>query len=115
MPLRSARSRWAGLPSADIGVVLAELGLPFPDVAASSRWIEAARSLERDPAGAAELYREIGSEPDEADARLRAAQLLLAADRSEEAAPHLKAALDFYRSVDATTRIASAETLLTSA
>jgi class 3 adenylate cyclase len=109
------REVWAGLAWADVGVVLAELGLPFPDVAASSRWIEAARSLGRDPAGAAELYREIGSEPDEADARLRAAQLLLAADRSEEGAPHLKAALDFYRSVDATTRIASAETLLTSA
>ena len=109
------RDVWAGLAWADIGVVLAELGLPFPDVAASSRWIEAARSLEHDPGAAADLYREIGSLPDEAHARLRAAQLLLAAGRSEEAAPHLKAALDFYRGVDATARVAAAETLLTSA
>ena len=109
------KEAWAGFAWADIGVVLAVLELPFPDVAASSRWIEAARSLEQDPAGAAELYREIGSRPDEAYARLRAARLLLAEGRSEEAAPHVKAALDFYRSVDATARVAAAETLLTSA
>ena len=109
------REVWASLGWADIGVVLAELELPFPDLAASSRWIEAARSLADDPATAAELYREIGSRPDEAYAQLRGAQLLLAENRSDEAAPHLKAALDFYRSVDATARVAAAETLLTSA
>ncbi len=106
---------WASLAWADIGVVLAGLELPFPEIEASSRWIEAARAFANDPAGAADLYVEIGSRPDEAFARLRAAQLLLAQGEEDAAETQLAAARDFYRSVDATARLAAIESLLSSA
>ena len=106
---------WASLAWADLGVVLAELELPFPQIEASSRWIEAARSFANEPIAAAELYREIGSRPDEAYARLRAAQLLLAEGETDAAETQVTRARDFYRSVDATARLAAAEELLSSA
>ena len=63
---------WASYAWSDLGVVLAGLELPFPELNVSSRWIEAARAFATDPAAAAEIYAEIGSRPDEAFARLQA-------------------------------------------
>jgi tetratricopeptide (TPR) repeat protein len=106
---------WASHAWADIGVALAELELPFPTLDASSRWIEAARAFASEPATAAELYAAIGSRPDEAYARLRAARLLSANGETEAAASQLRRALEFYREVDAGARVADAEALLASA
>jgi class 3 adenylate cyclase/tetratricopeptide (TPR) repeat protein len=75
---------------ADLGVVLAELGLgagaldrlgipPTP-------WLDAARALAAgDPLAAADRYAAIGSRPDEVDARLAAARLLATQGRRQEA------------------------------
>jgi len=63
---------WASYAWSDLGVVLAGLELPFPELNVSSRWIEAARAFATDRAAAAEIYAEIGSRPDEAFARLQA-------------------------------------------
>jgi hypothetical protein len=68
-----------------------------------SPWLDAARAY---AAGAfmeaADLYADIGSVPDEAFARLRAAEALVAAGRRPEADAQLQQALAFYRSVGAT-------------
>jgi tetratricopeptide (TPR) repeat protein len=66
---------------ADLGVVLAELGLPAEALdrlgIPPSPWLAAARALAAgDPLRAAAVYAGIGSLPDEADARLAAARLL---------------------------------------
>jgi len=66
---------------ADLGVVLAELGLPAEALdrlgIPPSPWLDAARALAAgDPLRAAAIYAGIGSLPDEADARLAAARLL---------------------------------------
>jgi tetratricopeptide (TPR) repeat protein len=77
----------------------------FLDVASgalSTRWLEAASAFARGEClRAAELYREIGSVPNEAYARLAA---------SDEA--NVRRALQFYRSVGATPYIKRAEALL---
>jgi hypothetical protein len=52
-------------------------------------------------AEAADGYAEIGSRPDEAFARLRAGERLLAAGRRSEADRQLEQALAFYREVGA--------------
>ena len=62
---------------------------------------------------AADLYAEIGSLPDEAFARLRAAERLLAAGRRADADAQLQRALAFYRKVGATAHLRKAEALLT--
>jgi tetratricopeptide (TPR) repeat protein len=80
---------------------------------AMSKWVDAGLALARgDLGGAAELYGEIGSKPEEAEARLRLAASLVTAGRRHEADEELAKALAFYRSVDATTRIREAEALL---
>ena len=66
---------------ADLGVVLAELGLPAEALdrlgIPPSPWLDAARALAAgDPLRAAAIYAGIGSLPDEADARLAAARVL---------------------------------------
>jgi class 3 adenylate cyclase/tetratricopeptide (TPR) repeat protein len=105
---------------ADLAVVLADLNRG-PDlerackayVQIPTRWLDAAlavvqgRDLE-----AAGTYAAIGSLPDEADARLRAAEALTHSNRQTEAEAALTPALDFYRSVQATARLRKAETLL---
>ena len=63
-------------------------------------------------ARAAELYAQIGSQLDEADARLRAAERLAAAGRRGEADAQLEQALAFYRSVGATRYVGEGEALL---
>jgi hypothetical protein len=76
-------------------------------------WTEAARAyLTGDFVGAAEIFRRVGSKPDEAEARLRAAEQLIAEDAPEEADEQLQLALHFYRSVGATRYLAQAEELL---
>jgi thioredoxin-like negative regulator of GroEL len=68
-----------------------------------SPWTEAARAyLDHDFAGAAEILARTGAKPDEAEARLRAAERLVAEGRRSEADEELARALDFYRSVGAT-------------
>ena len=110
------------------GIVRAGFDLPYLVVAAAelgedperilavarpSRWKEAARSyLARDFVGAADVYAQIGSLSDEAEARLRAGRSLLASGRRTEAEEQLQKALAFYASVRAARFIRDAEDLL---
>ena len=76
-------------------------------------WIDAARAFaEGDFPAAAATYAQIGSRPDAAYARLRAAQALVEEGRRAEADEPLQDALAFYRSVGATRYISEGETLL---
>jgi class 3 adenylate cyclase len=61
---------------------------------------------------AAEILRRIGTRPDEAEARLRAAEQLAAEGRRAEADEQLQQALAFYRSVGARRYIGECEALL---
>jgi tetratricopeptide (TPR) repeat protein len=105
---------------ADLAVVLADLNRASDleracaaYVRIPTRWLDAAlavvhgRDLE-----AAGTYAVIGSLPDEAEARLRAAEALTHATRQEEAEAELGRALDFYSSVQATAWLRKAETLV---
>jgi class 3 adenylate cyclase/tetratricopeptide (TPR) repeat protein len=88
---------------ADLGLVLAELGIPVGALDARgippSPWRDAARALAAgDPLAAARIYAAIGSRPDEADARLAAARLLARQGRPSEAAAQLAAARAFLAS-----------------
>jgi uncharacterized protein HemY len=65
-----------------------------------------------DFAAAAEILHRAGSRPEEAEARPRAAEQLVAAGRPAEADQQLKQALAFYRSVNATRSVRECETLL---
>jgi tetratricopeptide (TPR) repeat protein len=96
---------WASYAWADIGVVLAGLEHRFPELTVTSRWIEAARAFGAEPATAADLYAEIGSRPDEAFSRLRAAERLLAEGEREAAEAQLMRARVFYRAVRAEARL----------
>jgi class 3 adenylate cyclase/tetratricopeptide (TPR) repeat protein len=88
---------------------LAEL-LP---AASPFRWMTAARALAAgDFLRAAEICAEIGSKPDEAHVRLRAAGQLVEQGRRGEADQQLQTALAFYRSVGATRYIREGEALL---
>jgi hypothetical protein len=78
----------------------------------STRWLDAARAYAAGEfEAAAEIYAEIGSVPDEAFARLRAAEALIRAGRRAEGDAQLQQALAFYRSVGATAYIREAESL----
>jgi class 3 adenylate cyclase len=78
-----------------------------------TRWIDAARAYVRgDFQEAARIYEEAGSLPDEALARLRAAEALIVEGRRPEGDEQLQQALAFYRSVDATAFIREGEALL---
>jgi tetratricopeptide (TPR) repeat protein len=104
----------------DLAVVLAELGRP-PAVldglgVPPSPWLEAAAAfVGGDPGRAAEAYRAIGTRPDEADARLAAARVLLAAGRAELAEGELRAATAFWREVGAVGRLRQADALRSAA
>jgi hypothetical protein len=75
--------------------------------------ISAARAvLDGDFIGAAVLFAELGSVPDEAYARLRAAECFVAEARQAEANEQLAKALAFYRSVGATRYVVEGEALL---
>jgi hypothetical protein len=78
----------------------------------STRWLDAARAYGSGAfEEAADIYVEIGSVPDEAYARLRAAEALIEAGRRVEADAQLQRALAFYRSVGATAYITEGESL----
>jgi class 3 adenylate cyclase/tetratricopeptide (TPR) repeat protein len=68
-----------------------------------------------DPAGAAEIYAEIGARPEEAHARLRAAEALLREGRRAEADVELERALAFCRAAGATAYVREGEALLAEA
>jgi hypothetical protein len=65
-----------------------------------------------DYAGAAEVLRQTGSKPEEAEARLRAAEQLVGEGRRAEADEQLQQALAFYRSVGAMAYVSQCEALL---
>jgi class 3 adenylate cyclase/tetratricopeptide (TPR) repeat protein len=77
------------------------------------KWADAARLyFSGDFVGAANVYRDIGSATDEAEARLRAARALRDAGKRAEADAQLEEALAFYRGVRATLLVRRAEALL---
>jgi tetratricopeptide (TPR) repeat protein len=91
---------------ADLGLVLAELGIPAAVLdrlgIPPSPWLAAARALAGgDPLAAADAYAAIGSLPDEADARQAAARLLAADGRQAEAEAQRRRALAFLASAGA--------------
>ena len=91
---------------ADLGVVMAELGIPAATLdrlgIPPSPWLTAARALAAgDPLAAAATYAAIGSRPDEADARLAAARLLGQRGATAEATEQRAAARAFYASAGA--------------
>ncbi len=76
-------------------------------------WVEAAIAFVRgDFQRAAEIYAETGSLPDEAFARLRAAEVLIGGGNRAEGDRELQQALAFYRSVDAKAYLREGEGLL---
>ena len=78
-----------------------------------SRWVTAARAWAAgDLVGAADVFAEIGSAPDEAYARFREAERLVAAGRRAEAEPFLSRALKLFREMGATASIRETEQLL---
>jgi len=80
---------------------------------AQTPWHEAARLVVAgDPAGAADVYAEIGSVPDEAYARLRAAEELVRSGRRSQADAQLRLALPVFAQLGATAWAAEAEALL---
>jgi hypothetical protein len=92
------------------GEELAEIGAM---ARMQTRWIEAATAfVGGDFQRAAEIYAECGSLPDEAYARLRAAEALIADGRRAEGDQELQSALGFYRSVGAAAYIREGEALL---
>ena len=93
---------------ADLAFALAELGRAEELVPTAgrtrthTRWLDASDAAgEGDWRQAAGVFARIGSLPDEAAARLRAAADLGAADRAAEADEELRKANDFYRAVGA--------------
>jgi hypothetical protein len=70
------------------------------------------RSLPYGEGVRAEIYAETGSLPDEAFARLRAAEVLIGEGRRAQGDQELQRALAFYRSVNATAYIREGEALL---
>jgi predicted ATPase/class 3 adenylate cyclase len=119
--------RWAGAGVtfatfwlADLAVVLADLerGGELERACASylrtpSRWRDGALAVVAgDDLEAARIYAEIGTRPDEAFARERAAAALAKADRRDEAEAELARAVEFFRSVGATRYLRRAGGLL---
>jgi tetratricopeptide (TPR) repeat protein len=82
----------------------------------TTRWTDAARAiLEKNFAGAADVYFEIGDLLEEAFARLRSAEQLAAEGRRAEADEQLQRSLAFWRSVGATRYVRQGEALLAAA
>jgi DNA-binding SARP family transcriptional activator len=98
----------------DLAVALVELGRPVEalDEVLASPWLDGARALAGgEPARAAAIYAEIGSRPDEAEARLAAARRLLAS-RPAEGRTELERAMAFFREAGATAHLDQAKELL---
>ncbi|HEX2024785.1 MAG TPA: adenylate/guanylate cyclase domain-containing protein [Actinomycetota bacterium] len=89
--------------------------LSLADKAVPTPWIDAGRAvLQRDLASAADTLGSMGARPEEAFARLRAGQRMVAEGRTNEAEAQLTRALDFYRAVEGTAFAREAESLLRS-
>ena len=110
-----------GVPnwSVDLAVVLEALGRGGELEAATrgmvaTPWLQAAAAMAGgDFEHAAERYAQIGSLPDEAFARLRAAERLLAAGRQATGAAQLQRALTGFRQVGATAYLRQGASLIT--
>ena len=90
-----------------------ELADAFERPPGQTPWYEAARSIAAgDLAGAADIYAEIGSVPDEVYARLRAAAELVRAGRRVDADAQLRPALPVFVRLGATAWAAEGEALL---
>src|SRR6266508_2100565 len=103
----------------DLAVVLSALGRGHELIAIAknarlqTRWIDAAKAfVSGEFVRAAEIYHDAGSLPDEAFARLRAAEAMIGEGRRTEGDQQLQRALAFYRSVGATAYLREGETLL---
>jgi tetratricopeptide (TPR) repeat protein len=96
----------SGIGRAEEILALGGGDLPSPWVMAARRWSAG------DLSGAADLFDEIGSAGDEATARAKEAERLIAAGRRPEAEPFLSRALDLYRGMGATAFMRDAERLL---
>jgi class 3 adenylate cyclase/tetratricopeptide (TPR) repeat protein len=92
-----------------MGKELAEISKHSP---LRTRWLEAALAVSENPVEAAQIYAQIGSPADEAQARLRAGEALAAAGRTREAEEQLSRALDFYGALEAARYVGEAEALL---
>jgi class 3 adenylate cyclase/tetratricopeptide (TPR) repeat protein len=116
---RSSEMSW----TPDAAIALSQLGREDEYIEAvtqagadPSPWRRAAVAfLSGDPAGAAEIYAEIGSGPDEAYARFRAAELFLRDGRRTEADVELQRALAFWRAAGASAYVREGEVLLAEA
>jgi hypothetical protein len=119
-------ARWRAKPDAfpasswavDLGCALdgldrgAELVAMTDRIGTKTRWFHAVVAfLAGDHRAAAEQFAEIGSRPDEAFARLRAAGALLRAQREDEAGRELRLAIAFYRATSATAYLEQATSL----
>jgi class 3 adenylate cyclase/tetratricopeptide (TPR) repeat protein len=118
--------RWRASPSSAAGPWVAELahvldglgrGSELAEASAKvrlrTRWLDAAQALTAgDPVRAAQIYEELGARSDAAKTGLRAAELLAAAGRREEAQSQLSSALEFFRQAGATRYVREAEALL---
>ena len=81
-----------------------------------SPWRRAAVAyVSGDPLAAAEIYGEMGARPNEAYARLRAAENLVREGRRAEADAELERALAFWRTAGATAYIGEGEALMAAA
>jgi class 3 adenylate cyclase/tetratricopeptide (TPR) repeat protein len=101
----------AAIVLTDVGRAQDLLGLGGEDL--PTGWVQAGRRWAMgDLAGAADRLQEVGSAPDEAYARLREAERLVAAGRRAEAEPFLSRALELFREMGATASIREAELLL---
>ncbi|TMJ94639.1 MAG: hypothetical protein E6G67_08980 [Actinobacteria bacterium] len=90
-----------------------ELAQALAQASIESPWLTAATAvLSEEPGEAADMYEAIGSIPDEAYARLRAAEVLARAGRRAEADAQLGRALGLYRSVGAARYARQGEALL---
>jgi hypothetical protein len=104
------------LPSFASAVLRLDLAQELVDALADhfeTPWTETVRAYARgDFAAAAEILHRTGSRPEEAEARLRAAEQLVAEGRRAQADEQLQQALEFYRSVGATHYVRECEALL---
>src|SRR5437763_12079442 len=104
----------ATLPDAAAAAVALGRERDFEEAAAATRggepWVRAGLAyVEHDFTRAADLYREIGTVPDEADARLRAAQQAIEGGRRAEGERELERALALWRSLAATAYVLEAK------
>jgi hypothetical protein len=90
-----------------------ELGEALERAVGPTLWHEAAgRVISGDLAAAADVYAEIGSVPDEAYTRLRAAEALVRTDKRAEADRQLRLALPVFAQLGATAWAAEGQALL---